>query len=220
MLPLAQLLVLVFLFQRVVPLDIDAYPAFVFSALVPWTWFNTCLSSAGGLLINNRGLVRRPNFAPTTLIIVNVLSNMLNYLVALPVLFVMLAFYDRTITLALLILPLLMLIQGILMVGLGLIIATMNVFYRDVQHITSIVLMLLFYMTPVFYRPEAVSEKFHILYTLNPIAVLIQSYRSIFFYGTVPGRGSLLFVGAVSIVVCGFGYLFYTRSLHDVIDTI
>lgn len=219
-LPLTQLLVLVFLFQKVVPLDIDVYPAFVFSALAPWTWFNSCLGSAGNLLINNRNLILRPRFTPYTLIIVNVLSNMLNYLIALPILFSLLLIYDRPIAPTILFLPLLMLLQGILIVGLGLIIATLNVFYRDVQHIVAVVTMLLFYMTPVFYQPQAVAEKFRILYTLNPVAVLIQVYRSIFFYGTAPEWSPLLYVGAVSVLVCAFGFLFYARNLHDIIDTI
>jgi ABC-type polysaccharide/polyol phosphate export permease len=81
-------------------------------------------------------------------------------------------------------------------------------------------LMFLFYLTPVFYQSQAVVEKFRILYTLNPIAVLIQSYRAIFFYGVAPDLVSLLFVGATSVVVCGLGYLLYSRRLHDVIDTI
>src|SRR4030042_3098432 len=72
--PLVQLLVLVFLFGRVIPLNIEAYPAFVFSALLPWVWFSSCLSSSGGLFIHNRDLVRRPNFTPSTLIVVNTLS--------------------------------------------------------------------------------------------------------------------------------------------------
>ena len=220
MLPLAQLLVLVFLFQRVVPLDIDAYPAFVFSALVPWTWFSACLGSSGNLLVSNRGLVRRPNFAPATLIIVNTLSNMLNFIVVLPILIIMLILFDRGITLALLSLPLLILIQGILIVGLSLIISTLNVFYRDMQHIISILLMLLFYMTPIFYQPQAVGENFRILYTWNPLTVLIESYRAIFFYGIFPGLNSLLFTGATSVVVCSIGYFIYNRYLHEVIDTI
>lgn len=220
LLPLAQLMVLVFLFQKVVPLDIDAYPAFVFSALLPWTWFSACLGSSGNLLVSNRGLVRRPNFAPVTLIIVNTLSSMLNYVVALPILFVMLIFYGKTLTLALLMLPLLMLIQGVLTVGLSLIVATLNVFYRDVQHIVSVALMLLFYLTPVFYRSQAVSENFRILYTFSPIAALIQSYRAIFFYGVFPEWRSLVFAGATSLVVCGFGYVIYTRCLPDVVDAI
>ncbi|MBM2832861.1 MAG: type transporter [Candidatus Brocadiaceae bacterium] len=220
MLPLAQLLVLVFVFQKVVPLDVAAYPAFVFSALVPWTWFSTCLGSAGYLLVTNRGLVRRPHFAPATLIIVNTLSNMINFLVVLPILFAMLVYYDRAITQALLILPLLILIQGVLTVGLCLIAATLNVFYRDVQHIISMALMLLFYLTPVFYQSRVGGERFSYLYTWNPIAVLIQSYRAIFFYGIFPELKSLLFIGVTSLVVCGVGYLLYSSRLPDIFDTI
>src|SRR5689334_23281605 len=64
--PLAQLVVLGFLFQRVVPLNIQAYPAFIFSALLPWTWFSSAISGSCGLFIGNRDLVRRPNFAPAS----------------------------------------------------------------------------------------------------------------------------------------------------------
>lgn len=220
LLPLAQLLVLVFLFQRVVPLGIDAYPAFVFSALLPWTWFSNCLSVAGNLFIGNRDLVRRPNFEPSILITVNTLSNLLIYLLALPVLFTILVLYERTITPSLLILPFLILIQSILTIGLGLVVATLNVFYRDVQQIVSVLVMLLFYVTPVFYRSDMVSANYSIVYTLNPVAVLIQGYRAIFFYGSLPEWEPLLLAGALSILVCGFGYFIYIRRLNDVIDNI
>jgi ABC-type polysaccharide/polyol phosphate export systems, permease component len=220
LLPLAQLLVLVFLFQKVLPLNIDDYPAFVFSALLPWTWFSSCLGLAGSLFVNNRDLVRQPNFEPFTIVIVSTLSNLLIYLVALPILFVVLALYDRTMTLSLITLPLLLLIQGILIFGLGLIIATLNVFYRDMQHIVNVGLILLFYLTPVFYESQSVGESYRILYTLNPIAVLTQSYRAIFFYGADPEWGLLLLASVTSIIVFGLGYLIYRRGLNNVIDTI
>ncbi len=219
-LPLAQLLVLVFLFNKVVPLKIDDYPAFVFSALLPWTWFSSCLSAAGSLFINNRDLVRRPNFEPYIIVIVNAVSNLLIYLVALPILFALLVLDGRAITSMLIILPLLSLIQGILTVGLGLIIATLNVFYRDVQQIVSVAIMLLFYMTPVFYSSDSVSENYRFIYTLNPVSTLIQSYRSIFFYGSAPDWELLLVAGISSLICCAIGHLIYKRNLHNVIDEI
>src|SRR3972149_3463733 len=82
--PLIQLGVLVFLFRKVIPLDIEAYPAFVFSGLLPWIWFTACLNAAGGLFIYNRDLVRRPNFKPLTLVAVNTLSNLIHFLMFLP----------------------------------------------------------------------------------------------------------------------------------------
>src|SRR2546425_11264911 len=63
-LPLIQLLVFVFLFARVVPLVIEAYPAFVFSALLPWTWFSSSLGSAGGLFAVNPAQVWGPMSIP------------------------------------------------------------------------------------------------------------------------------------------------------------
>lgn len=81
--PLAQLLVLVFLFRRVVPLHVEAYPAFVFSGLLSWIWFSACLGSAGYVFVNHRDLVRRPNFEPWTLIVVNTFSNLANYLTSM-----------------------------------------------------------------------------------------------------------------------------------------
>lgn len=220
MLPLAQLLVLVFLFQRVIPLKIDDYPAFVFSALLPWSWFSNCMSGFGGLFISNRNLIWRPNFAPVNLIIVNTLSNLFIFLVQMPILAVVMFFYGRDMTCSLLIVPLLILIQGILLVGLGMIVATLNVFYRDVQHIVGVALMLLFYLTPVFYWSEDVSENYRVVYLLNPIAVLIQGYRAVFFYGTAPEWLSFLLLSGISAAICGLGYLIYRRQLHKVIDTI
>lgn len=220
LLPLAQLLVLVFLFQSVVPLEIEAYPAFVFSALLPWNWFSSSLSSSCGLFISNRDLVRHPNFAPARLLLVNTLSNLITYLAALPILLVVLLAYGRTPTPALLLAPLLMLLQIVLTVGLSLIIATLNVFYRDVQHIIVVSLMLLFYLTPVFYRPQAVVPEYQLVYAYNPLAVLVQCYRSVFLDGLLPGWGALLFVAAASVGTYALGMLVYRHYQHDIIDMI
>ena len=220
MLPLSQLLVLVFVFRKVVPLNIEDYPVFVFTALLPWIWFSTCLGSAGSLFIGNRDLIRKPNFSPSTLILVDTLSNLLPYLLFLPILFFMLIMYHRALTLSLLCLPLLMLIQGILTAGLGLIIATLNVFYRDVQYIVSVILLLLFYVTPVFYRSQAIAGSYQALFKLNPVAVLLDSYRTVLFYGRFPDWSSLLLVGMVSGTVLVIGYFLYHRQLHEIIDAI
>ncbi len=218
--PLAQLMVLVFLFQKVIPLNIDAYPAFVFSALLPWTWFGSCMGSSGGLFIHNRDLMRRPNFEPSTLIAVNTLSNLIHYVIFLPILLIILTLYDRPMTLSLLFLPLLLLVQGILTAGLSLMVATLNTFYRDIEHLTSVVLLLLFYLTPIFYQPQAMGKGYEMIYALNPVAVLIQGYRGIFFYGTAPALNPLLGTVGISLALLGLGYVVYRRRLPDVFDVL
>ena len=219
-LPLSQLLVLVFLFQSVVPLSIESYPVFVFTALLPWSWFSSSISSACSLFVGNRDLVRRPDFAPLLLMLVNTLSNLLAYLVALPLLIAMLLFYNIALTPALTLLPVLLILESVLIVGISMIVATLNVFYRDVQHIVSVVLTLLFYLTPVFYRSQSVVEKYHALYTLSPITALIQAYQAIFFYGVMPGWSALVFVAVSGVFLCVVGLLIYMWRQHEIVDLI
>lgn len=217
LLPLSQLAVFVFLFRRIVPLGIEAYPAFVFSALLPWAWLSNSLAAAGTLFLGNRDLVRRPGFPLPVLVIVSTLSNLLTYLVSLPVLALVLVLYHRPLTAALVALPVLLVLQGMLTVGLGLIIATLNVFFRDVQHIVTVLLSLLFYLTPVFYRLPDTEHAW--LFGLNPVATLIEAYRDIFFYGVAPW-GDLLAAAVVSVLAFGLGWVVYARWHHDVIDAI
>jgi lipopolysaccharide transport system permease protein len=217
---LTQLLVLVFLFKKVVPLGIEAYPAFVLSALLPWTWFGNCITSSSTLFGNERNLVRRSNFDPSTLILVNMLVELINYLVFLPVLLAMLVFYDRIPTASLLLIPVLLLIQSLLIIGISLITATLNVIYGDVRYMVNLAVLLLFYLTPVFYQVHAIEEKYQILYLLNPLAVLIQGYRAIFFYGQLPEWMPLLFAAVVSVGVWGLGQLTYRRHLSSVYDAL
>ena len=220
LLPLAQLLVLVFLFQRIVPLGIDDYPAFVFSGLLPWSWFSACVSAAGTAFIGNRDLVRRPGFEPSTLVVVSTFSNMLGYVVTLPLLVVVCAASGRPITSAVFMLPVVLVIAETLILGLCLIIATLNVFYRDVQHIVGVGLTLLFYLTPVFYRGHEAGEAHQWLFTLSPIAVLVQAHRAIFFQGEMPSPGPLLLAAATSTIVCAVGWVVYRRQQHDIVDAI
>jgi ABC-type polysaccharide/polyol phosphate export permease len=221
LLPLAQLIVLVFLFQRVIPLGIDSYPAFVFTALLPWNWFSSCLNSAGSLFLSNRDLIKKPGFPPCILAGVNTLSNLLLFLVVLPVLVIMIvAFYGKPLTPYFLLLPLLLVVNVVLILGLSLFIATLNVFYRDIQYIVSVFVMLLFYLTPVFYNPGAITEGYRFLYNLNPVAVLIQSYRAVVFFGRAPEWRFLFIASVLSLLSCVVGYVFYRKKLHEIVDHI
>ena len=217
---LIQLLTLVFLFKTVVPLGIDAYPAFVLSGLLPWAWFSNAVTSSSLLFNTHRDLVRRPNFPPSTLVIVNTLVELINYLVFLPALLGMLIFYDRVVTPALLFVPVLLMIQGLFIVGISLITASLNVMYGDVKYLVNLAIMPLFYLTPIFYQVQTVGEKYQTLFQWNPLAVLIQGYREILFYGHVPELGVLLLPAIASVALWGLGQVIYRRQLANLYDAL
>ena len=217
--PLAQLGVLSFAFGRVIRIDIADYPAFVFSALLPWTWFTSSLSSAGNLFFTHRDLLRRPAFPPSVLVVVNTVAPLITFFLSLPLFFVLMVWYGRTVNVNPVAFLLLLVVQAILTVGLSFMIATWNVFYRDIAQFVGIMLSLLFFLTPIFYRPIAESE-YRTLLELNPMVPLINCYRAVLFEGTNPEWGSLMLTGGISMSVCGLGYLVYKHLLPEVVDAI
>ena len=90
-------------------------------------------------------------------------------------------------------------------------IATWNVFYRDVQQIVGVLLTLLFWITPVFYKSRTVDQKYQFLFDYNPIAVLIYGYREILFYARSPEWGPMIYAIAVSLAIGALGYFAYAR---------
>ena len=217
--PLAQLGVLTFTFGSLIRVDIANYPAFVYSALLPWTWFSSSLSGAGHLFFTHRDLLRRPAFPPSALIIVNTLAHLITFFLGLPLLLALMSWYGRAVSWNPMTFLLLLIIQGVLTVGLSFMIATLNVFYRDIAQLAGIVLSLGFFLTPIFYRPIVESE-YRTLLGLNPMVPLINGYRAVLFEGTSPDWESLMLTGGISIMVCGLGYLIYKHWLPDVVDAI
>lgn len=217
--PVAQLAVLTFTFSNIIRVDIDDYPAFVFCALLPWTWFANSLSGAGHLFFTHRDLLRRPAFPPTSLIIVNMLSHLITLLLSLPLLLMLLWWYERPLVWNPITLLALLVIQGLLTVGLSFVIATWNTFYRDIAPLVGIMLSLLFFLTPIFYRP-LVSSEYLTLLALNPLVPLINGYRAVLFEGAQPQWDVLWVTGLLSTSICALGYWIYKRGIHDVVDLI
>lgn len=217
LLPLIQLLLFVFLFQVVVPLNIPAYPVYVFTGLLPWTWFSAVVGAAPLTFFSNRALLRYPTLSPVMLVAVSALAGLVTFLLGLPLLLVAMLGYGLLPTAQLLLLPLLIAIQFALTVGVSLALATLNVFFRDLQHLTGVALMLLFYATPVFYSPRNTLPASHWFFQLNPMAVLVQAYRDVF-YGQGPSWGGLLWAAAVAALALLAGYLTYSARRHEMFD--
>lgn len=210
--PLAQLLVFTFVFTRVLPLDRPNFSSFLFCGLLAWTWFQSSLVGATGSITDNRELIRRPGFPVAILPVVRVTSDLLHFLLGLPILVGFLAMNGFVPSVALLALPLVIAAQFVLILSLAYIVATIHVTFRDTQYLLGVFLMLLFYVTPVFYGREAVPERFQTIYSLNPILQLIEGYRAIFLTGSFPDFVALGILGTVSGTLLYLGYRFFVNA--------
>lgn len=218
--PISQLLTLVFVFSKVIPLDIPNFPVFVFTALLPWSWFSSSLLGASNAFVGSRDLLRYPNFPPAVVVAVNTASHLLTFLVSLPVLFGMLYWYDIEFPLLFLpAFPLLLFVQGMLITGLGFMIATSNVYYRDISQLMGILVALLFFITPIWYAVPLKGE-YNFLFQINPMSLIIQNYRLVLLDGQWLDWPSLIMAALSSIGILCVGYFIYRRLQPDMIDAL
>lgn len=212
--PLATVAILHFLFTRILPLGVPYYSSFVYSGLLPWTWFSAAVQTGSSTLLDNRDLVRKPFFARPLLPVVVTGTNFLLYLLALPVLLVLLLIDGLTPTSALFLLPVVWLVQALFTLACTMLMAALSVVVRDMQHLLGIVLLLWFYLTPIFYNLNNLPGETSRFFVLNPMAVIVQSHRAIALAGLSPDWLALAGVAATSTLLLIFSTIVF-RSLED-----
>lgn len=224
--PLLMMLVFTFVFKVLAGnSDLPAYPAFILSGVLAWNLFSTSVMGATGSIVNNAHLIKKVYFPREVLPISTVLSNLTNYLLALPVYFVLATVLGRAPTFWILLLPTVILIQIFFTLGVSFILSTINVFYRDTYLVMEVIIQAWFFLTPVFYPISQVGQGglqigslvlssydvqrwFRIL---NPMASIIASYRDLIYWGVQPGFDFLLRTAAMAVLFLIAGYLFFLR---------
>jgi lipopolysaccharide transport system permease protein len=211
--PAATVAIFTIIFTRFVPVNTGDTPYVVFSfvAIVPWTLFSASLTDMSGSLIQNMGLVTKIYFPREAIPIAAMLARLLDFAIAFGLIAILIIYYQIPIFPAgWLLLPVILLIQIALIVGLGLAAAALNIFYRDIQPLLTLGVQIWFYASPIIYPVTLVPERLRPFYFLNPMAGILESYRAVLLYETLPGP-YLLTAGAVSFVVFVLGYWFFKR---------
>ena len=188
------------------------YPIFYFCALVPWTFFSTAITNASNSLILNADLLTKIYFPRVILPSSAALSGAIDFAVASVFLASMIIYYELDVGVSLCLWPLLLLPLMLLSLGVGMILAALNVRYRDVKYVVPFGIQLWFFVTPIIYPPGLVPERYQWLFRLNPMSGIIEGFR----YSVVPALGmrwddlgtSLLASAAVFLV----GFAFFKRN--------
>jgi lipopolysaccharide transport system permease protein len=207
---LAQLAVLVFLFGHVIHLKIHNYPAFVFVGLIAWNWFSAAVTAAATSVLSQRHLVMQPRLPVSVLPIAAAAVPLVDALFALPVLLLMVAL-SSGLSWGLLGCPLMFLLQLVLVAGISWLVAGVSVFFRDIPNLVGVALMICFYLTPVFYEASRVPARFRWVLDLNPLATLIDAYRSLLLGAPGPGTARLAAVAAATLAIAWLGHRVFTR---------
>lgn len=212
--PLLQLLTYGIVFTQILPgrhpAIIEPYLLFFFCGLLPWTWFQTSLAEAAGVLISGGNLIKKVLFPAEVLPVVTVLANLAHFLLGLPALIVFLIFAGR-LSWTVLLLPLPLLVQLLFTLGLALLLSALTVHFRDIQSILSHILHLWFFASPVLYFYGDLEGWVRQLLRFNPMTHLLVSYQQIFFHGRFDHWRGLGAAAAVALVTFAAGAFLFER---------
>jgi ABC-type polysaccharide/polyol phosphate export permease len=220
--PLAMMLVFTVVFGVLWPNNqIKNYPIFLLCGLLPWNFFSISVTSSITSITGNGNLIKKVYFPREVLPIATVLAQLVNFLLALLVLFVVLLVFRSNFSSWLWTLPLIILIQTCFTLGIGFVLSTLHVFYRDTLMVMEVVMLAWFFLTPVFYSVLQLPASYMLLgvevdvrrliYILNPMASIINVYRDLLYFGYRTDPDFFIRTTLTALLVLLFGYWFFVR---------
>jgi ABC-2 type transport system permease protein len=210
--PLLQLAVYTMVFSVIMRAGIKDYYLFLFVALVPWIFFSTSLSGGASCIWAQQDMVKKIYFPREVLPVSYVTSQFVNMLLSFIVIFGVLIFSGHAINLiAILYLPIIMVVEFVLALGVAMLTSAITVYFRDMEYILGIVAMAWQFLTPVMYAIDMAPEKVRFIFHLNPMTPVIEAYRDILYYGRVPELNTLFSAVIIGVMVLVTGWFTFHR---------
>lgn len=204
--PLLQLCVYTMVFSVIMKSDIPKYYIHLFVALVPWIFFQTSVTSGSSSIIGNKDMIKKIYF-PRLIIPMSVVSGaFMNMLFTMVVVFIALIISGLGVSKYIIILPIIMMLEYLLALGLSFIVSALTVYFRDLEHILGIATMAWMYLTPVLYSIDNVPERFRTIFSLNPMTPIIVAFRDILYYKKMPDLShmGIIFIWSIGFIVIGY----------------
>jgi len=196
------------------------YPLFLFAGMLPWLLFSDTVQRSSSSLVEQAGLITKTIF-PSEMVPLSVfLSSLVSHLLALALMIVATEIKVGSIGPVLAILPLYMLLLGMLAVGIGWVVAALQVYLRDTAQFVTVVLTAWFWLTPIFIFEEQVPKSLRVVVYANPLAAVVRAYRLVLLSTKAPGwreAGSLAVVSVAVFFLGGMVFRHLKRGFADVL---
>jgi lipopolysaccharide transport system permease protein len=195
------------------------YVLFLYSGLLPWTFFTNAVSTSSHSLIASAQMITKVYFPRSLVPLAAVLVRLSDFLVASVILLVLMVYYGRAFTSAMLLVPFLMLHLTLLALSLGLLFAALNVKYRDIGTVLPVLLQLWLFASPVIYPATFVPAKWKWLYDLNPLTGLISGFRAALLNAGFDWRGLLVSL-SITLMLLIYSTFVFKRMEDEFADVV
>ena len=226
--PLLLLAVYTLVFTKFFPRQAGAtspYPLFLFAGILPWTFFSAAVLESTGSISSNAGLIKKVMFPAEALPLVVVLSHLVHFALAVPVMLaakVAFTLAGRTrMDSTILLIPVLMLLQAIFVAGIAMCVSSASVLFRDLRDITTNLLQLGFFVTPIIYAVNEIqSGALRAMLRLNPMTPFVIAYQDLLFYGRIPRVTDIVLIVAYSMFSITAGITVFDRLRDTLAEAI
>jgi len=209
--PLMQLVIYSIVFPYLLKMSEENYPMFVFVGLLPWIYFTSSIQMSTTCVVGNANLVKKIYFPRMILPISVSTTGIVNYIFGLVIVFPALILTGVKLGPSVLFLPVVMLVNYLFTTGFCLFLSAAYVFFRDLEHIISIVTMAWFYLTPVVYSLKIFPENVQEILKINPMTQFVSAYRDVLMYSRLPSPSGFLYVTVLSVIVFVFGAFVFDK---------
>jgi ABC-2 type transport system permease protein len=219
--PLIVVTVYMIAFTKIMPVRNEGFVFMLLVGIVAWTFFASSASMGAGAIVDNGGLLKTVHFPRAVLPIATVLFNLMQYLMTIaafvPLLLILYRMPPRP---AMLLFPLVVVLQVAMTIGIALALSAGTVFFRDIRHFLEIALMVMFWTTPIIYDFQTIPKSWRWPVLLSPMSPFVLAYQQIFYFGRVPDPEVCL-VGTLYATVAFFGGLaLFTRLQHEFVEQV
>ena len=216
--PLLLLVVYSIVFSFIMKSNIEPYPMFLFVALLPWNFMANSVLQGSLSLVQNAGLIKKVYFPRVVLPLSAAFANLINYVLSLAILIPALLLFKVKLSWALLSFPVVLFVETVLVIGLAVLVAVLNVYFRDLEHIIGVLMSVWFFLTPIIYPMDFVPKEARVYFSVNPMTPLIEAYRAIFFYGMWPDWRALGYCAAGFVIFLVVSFSVFDRLQRNVAE--
>lgn len=207
--PLFTLLILYLVFSRIYQMSESQFVLFLFVGIVTWRFLTNGTTRGMASIVNSPGLVKKIYIPRHILVFSSVLSSLISAFLEFIVLFCLIFIIKVQFSLTILLFPLVFLIFFIIVYALSLGLASLYVYYRDLNQVWEVLLQAGFFLVPIVYPISVIPEQYLPIYMLNPITVIIEIFRDILIYGTLPPAIYVAYSALIAVVLLGIGQLLF-----------
>jgi lipopolysaccharide transport system permease protein len=202
------------------------YAIFLFSGLLPWLWFNSSILESANVLFVHGNLIKKIQFPIEVLPIMVVLTNLVHFVLGVPILVLLILLLGKTIGLTwwAFFFPVAVIVQSVFVMGLCFLVSALTVHFRDLKDILANLLTLWFFGTPIIYAFMSESiQKHKALVTalsLNPMTHIIEAYHYTFVFGQLPHWKKLPVTFLVGLICFYLGYLIFDKLRDTFVEEV